>query len=126
MKNESLLIIIFILTIGLNYEADVKGFGYFLDGGDIKKAKLESLSNQETTDIFFNFYGVEIWGVSLVENWIAEAKNYNIRVHIWLDSYNNGDWYYNYRNTIRLNRYIKSVQSYVKISGISGILLLEK
>ncbi len=122
---KPLLLILFVLIIGLNYGADVKGFGYFLEGGSMKKAKLEQLSKQGTTDLFFNYYGIEIWDVSRVEPWISQANNYNIRVHIWCDSYNNGNWIYNSRDTIRLNRYIKAIQSYARISGVYGILLGE-
>ena len=55
---KPLLLILFVLIIGLNYGADVKGFGYFLEGGSMKKAKLEQLSKQGTTDLFFNFFGI--------------------------------------------------------------------
>ena len=123
---KTLLLILFVLIIGLNYGADVKGFGYFLEGGSMKKAKLEQLSKQGTTDLFFNFFGIEIWDVSRVEPWISQANSYNIRVHIWCDSFNNGNWIYDYyRNSIRLNRYIKEIQSYARISGVYGILLGE-
>ena len=56
---KPLLLILFVLIIGLNYGADVKGFGYFLEGGSMKKAKLEQLSKQGTTDLFFNFFGLK-------------------------------------------------------------------
>ena len=123
---KTLLLILFVLIIGLNYGADVKGFGYFLEGGSMKKAKLEQLPKQGTTDLFFNFFGIEIWDVSRVEPWISQANSYNIRVHIWCDSFNNGNWIYDYyRNSIRLNRYIKEIQSYARISGVYGVLLGE-
>ena len=64
-------------------------------------------------------------GINGAMSWISRANNYNIKVHIWFDSCNNGKWVYNSRQQIGLNRYIKVVQSYVKISWVSGILFGE-
>jgi hypothetical protein len=67
-------------------------YGYWVFGLDMKNVDLDSLSLRGTTDLFLNYYAVEKFGKSSVENWIAKANKYGMRVHIWMQAFYDGNW----------------------------------
>ena len=116
---KPLLLILFILSIGFNNSAIHTGFGYWLFGADMKKVNLETLSKQGTTDIFLNFYAIQAHGEKAVVSWIAKANKLKIRIHIWMQVFNNGKWI-NPLNA-NINSIVDEAKKYARISGVSGV-----
>ena len=80
---KTFLVIILALSISLNYRKDLKGFGYWVYGGDMDDIDLNALSNKGTTDIFLNYLAFKTHGESELLSWILKANNLNIRIHVW-------------------------------------------
>lgn len=116
---KSLLLILFIFSIGFINNAVINGFGYWLFGTNMKSVNLGSLSKQGTTDIFLNFYAIKYHGEHEVISWIAKANKLKIRVHIWMQVFYNGDWI-NPLNA-NLNSIINEAKKYARMSGVSGV-----
>ena len=97
-------------------------YAYYLFGKDLKQAKLTQLKKQGTTDIFLNYYAIELHGKTKIEQWIAQAKKQGINVHIWCQCfYQNGKWI-NPKKT-DTSKIIKEIIAYSKIKGVKGINL---
>ena len=96
-------------------------FGYWVFGKDMTKVNLNDLKNRGVTDIFLNYYAFNTHGESTVQEWIQNAYNNNINVHIWMQSFYDGEWH-NPKNT-DLNSKINEAQKYANIHGVYGVHL---
>ena len=101
--------------------------GFWLFGADMKNVNLKTMAKYGVTQIFLNFYAVELYGKGEVANFATQAKKLGINVHIWMQAfYSGGSWIspvnddgsykYSYFNSI-----IKEAKSYAQINGIAGI-----
>ena len=114
-----LLILIISLSISLIDTKDVKGYGYWLYGIDMKNVDLGNLSKQGTTDIFLNFYAIEAHGENQVVSWIQKAKDLKIRVHIWMQAFYHGDWINPMKADI--TKIVNEAKKYARMPGVSGV-----
>ena len=105
-----------------------KGYGYWLWGDSMKRINLKTLKNKGTKHLFLHSYSIDLFGKSTVKSWIAKAKKYGMKVHIWMQVFYNGKWIspinsdgsfkYSY-----MKKQISLAQSYAKIKGVAGIHL---
>lgn len=103
----------------------VQNNGMWLFGSDMKSVNLKTLKNYGFKHIFLNYYALELYGKSGVEKWIKSAKNYGIKVHIWMQVFNNGNWINPVKNGKidydLINSRVNLAKSFAKISGVSGV-----
>ena len=101
------------------------GYGYWVFGGDMKNVDLSALASKGTTDLFLNYYAITKHGKSAVESWIANANTLGMRVHIWMQTFYDGDWINPVKNgspnTALFNQIINEAKSYAAINGVAGI-----
>ena len=99
----------------------VKRVGYWVFGKDMNNVKLETLQKNGVTDIFLNYYAFTAHGKSKVVAWIKKAKKYNIKTHIWVQCFYDGDWV----NPVNmdLNKKRKEIKGYANTEGVYGIHL---
>ena len=111
--------------VTVNKKTTLNGYGYWLFGGDMKNVDLSSLASKGTSDIFLNYYALTKHGQSAVESWIASANSYGIRVHIWMQTFYDGDWINPVKNgspnTAYFNQVISEAEKYAGIKGVAGI-----
>ena len=100
-------------------------YGFWVNGADMKKVNLNTLASRGTTDLFLNYYAIQKHGKSSVENWIASANKYGMRVHIWMQVFNNGKWINPVKNgdanMAYFNQKLSEAMSYAKLKGVSGV-----
>lgn len=107
--------------ISLATNSYLKGYGYWLNGRNMKDVNLSDLSKKGTTDIFLNFYSITLYGQKEVASWISKANQLNIRVHIWMQAfYRNGEWI-NPATTKLTNTILQEAKTYAAIKGVAGI-----
>jgi len=96
------------------------GYGYYVFGRDMKNVDLNLFASYGTTDLLLNYYAFTAHGKSAVESWIANASKVGIRVHIWVQVFNDGGWH-NPINTTFTNEKIEEAKRYARVKGVSGI-----
>ena len=96
-----------------------KHFGYWIFGKDMYNTDLNVLKDNGVTDIFLNYYAIEIYGIDKVFEWINQAKPINI--HIWMQSFYDGEWH-NPANT-DMTKKIEEAKIYGSIDGVYGVHL---
>ena len=116
---KSFLIIILALSISLNNSKNLKGFGYWVYGGDMDDLELKLLSKQGTTDIFLNYLAFKTHGENEIISWIMKANKLNIRIHVWMQVFYNGIWIN--PEEIDINSIVQEAKKYASIQGVSGI-----
>lgn len=104
----------------------VKNNGFWLFGSDMKKVDLNKMAKYGTNNIFLNYYAIELYGKADVASFATQAKSLGIKVHIWMQAFNNGKWIspvykdgsyrYSYFNSL-----IKKAKEYAAIDGVAGI-----
>lgn len=103
-----------------------KGNGYWMWASGIKSVSLKTLKSMGTKQIFLNAYAISLYGKGTVTSWIAQAKKYGMKVHIWAQVFYEGKWVrpmkadgtpdYNY-----MKKRVAKLVSYAKIKGVAGI-----
>jgi len=99
---------------------DTHGYGYYVFGRDMTNVDLNLVASHGTTDLFLNFYAFTAHGKSAVESWIASANKVGIRVHIWMQVFNDGEWH-NPIDTSFQNQRIEEAKEYASVKGVSGV-----
>ena len=101
------------------------GYGYWVFGSDMKSVNLNTLASKGTTDLFLNFYALEAHGQTAVENWIASANKFGMRVHIWMQAFYEGDWVNPVKNGANnqafFNKKITEAKKYANLKGVAGV-----
>ena len=99
----------------------MKRFGYWVFGKDMYNVNLETLKKNGVTDIFLNYYAFTLYGKTKVTAWIKKAKTNNIKTHIWVQCFYDGDWV----NPVNmdLNKKRKEIKGYANTEGVYGIHL---
>ena len=96
-------------------------FGYWVFGKDMLNVNLQNLKNNGVTDLFLNYYAFTTYGESKVQNWIQEAKNKGINVHIWMQCFYDGSWH-NPVNTDLTSR-VNEAKKYASMKNVYGVHL---
>ena len=113
------------------YSIKVKSYytkdnGFWLFGADMKKLDLKKAAKHGTKHIFLNYYAFELHGKSAVSDFACKAKDLGIKVHIWIQVFNNGDWLNPIKkdgsiNYNLINSRIKLAKEYAAVKGVAGI-----
>lgn len=103
-----------------------KDNGFWLFGSDMNKVNLATLHKYGTKHIFLNYYAIHLYGKSNVEKFISKANGYGMKVHIWMQIFNDGKWISpvkddgSYKYSL-FNAKIKEAKSYAAMKGVAGI-----
>ena len=110
-------------TTNNNIKPSVEGvhYGYWVFGKDMYNVNLDTLKNNGFTDIFLNYYAFESHGEYKVVQWIKEANNRNINVHIWVQAFYDGEWHN--PKTTDLTSKKNEIKKYSNFEGVKGIHL---
>lgn len=103
-----------------------KGNGYWLWPEHMKKVSFKTLKKTGTKHIFLQASAFNYYGKSGVTSWIAKAKKYGIKVHIWMQIFYNGKWIkpVNKDGSLKysyMNKKVTQAKKYAKIKGVAGI-----
>ena len=102
-------------------KTDNTHYGYWVFGRDMTSVNLQNLKEKGVTDLFLNYYAFTTHGVDKVKNWIKEADNHNIHVHVWMQCFYDGEWH-NPVYTDFSSR-INEAKEYSLIDGVYGVHL---
>lgn len=104
---------------------DNKKHGYWVLSEDMKKVDLDKLSKNGVNIIFLNSYAFTEHGQRDVLDWIKQANDHGIEVHIWMQIFNTGDWISPLKNgtpdTAYFNYKIEEAKYYAGLDGVSGL-----
>jgi hypothetical protein len=102
-----------------------KKYGYWLWASDMNKVDLDELSKNGVNVIFLNSYAFTEYGQRDVLNWVKDANDHGIEVHVWMQCFYNGGWISPLKNGTPDVRYfnnkIDEAKYYAGLDGISGI-----
>ena len=108
----------------LNFNNE-KEYGYWLWASDMYDVDLDELSDNGVKYIFLNSYAFTEYGQREVLNWIKEANEHGIEVHVWMQIFNTGKWISPLKNGVPdtgyFNYKIEEARYYAGLEGISGI-----
>ena len=100
---------------------DESHYGYWVFGKDMLSVDLQDLKNRGCTDLFLNYYAFTAHGETTVREWIKQARSNRINVHIWMQSFYNGEWIN--PATSDLTDKINEAQRYTSIPEVYGVHL---
>ena len=99
-------------------------FGVYVFAANMKSMDLKKISSYGIRNIFLSYYAFEYWGKDVVKKFISNAKDYGIRVHIWMQCFYEGSWI---NPSTCGNAYkqakIDEAVIYAKFAGVGGIHL---
>ena len=99
----------------------IKHFGYWVFGRDMLNTDLNTLKNNNVTDIFLNYYAFESHGNDRTLQWIRDAKNLGINTHIWMQCFYDGEWH-NPKTTNLIDK-IEEAKTYANMTDVYGVHL---
>lgn len=99
----------------------IKHFGYWVFGRDMLNTDLNTLKNNNVTDIFLNYYAFESHGNDKTLQWIRDAKNLGINTHIWMQCFYDGEWH-NPKTTNLIDK-IEEAKTYANMADVYGVHL---
>ena len=86
---------------------------------------LDELSDNGVNCIFLNSFAFTQYGQREVLDWIKDANDHGIEVHIWMQIFNTGKWISPLKNgtpdTAYFNYKIEEARYYATLEGVSGI-----
>jgi hypothetical protein len=101
--------------------------GFWLFGADMKRINLKTAAKYGANTIFLNSYAFTLHGKSEVAKFVKTANSLGIKVHIWMELFNDGDGWISpvtssgaYRYDL-FNSFIKEAKSYASVKGVAGI-----
>ena len=100
---------------------DESHYGYWVFGKDMLSVDLQDLKNRGCTDLFLNYYAFTAHGEPTVREWIKQARSNKINIHIWMQSFYNGEWIN--PATSDLTDKINEAQRYASIPEVYGVHL---
>lgn len=116
-----------------NYVRLAKGNNaIWLWASHMKQVSFKTLSDNNVGNIFLVESVFSQYGTNSVKNWIATAKKYGLKVHIWVIClYKKGKWINPMKKTnkgyvldnSKINPIISKIKTYTRISGVNGIHL---
>ena len=99
----------------------IKHFGYWVFGKDMLNVNLNNLKDNGVTDLFLNYYAFTTHGENKVLKFIEEANTKNIKIHIWMQCFYDGEWHN--PKTTDLTNQINEAKKYAKLKGVFGVHL---
>ena len=105
---------------------DFNGYGYWLFSTQMNEVNLELLAQRGTSDIFLNYKAFTRYGEASVLDWIEDANELGLRVHIWMQTFHHDDTWINpvkkgAPNYDEFNKIIAQAKHYASLKGVSGI-----
>ena len=103
--------------------------GMWLFARDMGNVNFATLKKYGIKHIFLNEVAIENYGKSYVKNWIKDAKNHAIKVHIWMQVFykSKTGWLNPVKNGKidhnLINSKVKIAKSYAKLKGVGGVHL---
>ena len=100
----------------------------WVNGYSMRSVSFSTLSKNGINNIFLNSYAFTSQGKTYVLNWIKQANNNGLKVHIWMQVFYDGNWISpvnpdgSYKYSLRNSR-ISSAKYYAKLPGVSGVHL---
>ena len=99
--------------------------GYWVWSGDMYNVDFDKLSKNGVNIIFLNSYAFTEHGQRDVLDWIKQANDHGIEVHIWMQIFNTGNWISPLKNgkpdTQYFNYKIEEAKYYAGLKGVSGL-----
>ena len=99
--------------------------GYWVWSGDMYNVDFDKLSKNGVNIIFLNSYAFTEHGQRDVLEWIHQANEHGIEVHIWMQIFNTGSWISPLKNgtpdTQYFNYKIEEARYYAGLEGVSGL-----
>ncbi|KZX15402.1 putative glycoside hydrolase [Methanobrevibacter filiformis] len=105
-------------------------YSIWVRGGDMYSIDFNKLKANGIGHIFLNDFAFTSHGKTKTSAWIKEATKRGLKVHIWVQSFNEDDKWINpvnkktkSYNTIYFSKFYKKIKSYVKVKYVAGIHL---
>lgn len=102
-----------------------KKYGYWLWASDMYEVDFDKLSKNGVNVIFLNSFAFTEYGQRDVMDWVKDANDHGIEVHVWMQIFNTGSWISPLKNGTPDTRYfnykIEEAKYYAGLDGISGI-----
>ena len=96
-------------------------FGYWIFGKDMLNVNLQNFKDCGVTDLFLNYYAITTHGESRVVDWINQANNFGLRVHMWMQCFYDGEWHN--PKDMDLSGKIAEAKKYAGMNGVYGVHL---
>lgn len=96
-------------------------FGYWIFGKDMLNVNLQNFKDCGVTDLFLNYYAITTHGESRVVDWINQANNFGLRVHMWMQCFYDGEWHN--PKDMDLSGKIAEAKKYAGMPGVYGVHL---
>lgn len=100
---------------------DGNHFGYWVFGKDMLNVNLQNFKDCGVTDLFLNYYAITAHGESRVVDWINQANNFGLRVHMWMQCFYDGEWHN--PKDMDLSGKIAEAKKYAGMNGVYGVHL---
>ncbi|MBQ9025005.1 MAG: hypothetical protein IJ104_01295 [Methanobrevibacter sp.] len=106
-----------------NFENDK--YGYWIWAEDMNDVDFDKLSENGVKYIFLNSFAFTEYGQRDVLDWIKQANEHGIEVHVWMQIFNTGSWISPLKNgtpdTQYFNYKIEEAKYYASLDEVSGI-----
>ena len=109
------------ITVNPPHQDTGAHFGYWVFGKDMLDVNLQNLKDCGVTDLFLNYYAFTAHSESRVLDWINQANNLDLHVHIWMQCFYDGEWH----NPVDtdLSGKIAEAEKYAGMPGVYGVHL---
>ncbi|SDA55847.1 putative glycoside hydrolase [Methanobrevibacter millerae] len=102
-----------------------KKYGYWVWAKDMNNVDFDKLSKNGVNVVFLNSFAFTEYGQREVLDWIHEAREHDIEVHVWMQIFNTGNWISPLKNGTPDTRYfnykIEEARYYAGLDEVSGI-----
>lgn len=99
--------------------------GYWVWSDDMNNIDFDKLSKNGVNIIFLNSFAFTEHGQREVLDWVKQANEHGIEVHVWMQIFNTGSWISPLKNGTPDNQYfnykIEEAKYYAGLEGIKGI-----
>ena len=104
----------------------INGNGYWVQAKDMFKVDLAALASQGVGNIFLNYYAFSLYTEASILDWIQQANDLHIKVHIWMQVFYDSGWILpvlddgtpDYEH---FNQKIEEALYYASLPGVAGI-----
>ncbi len=104
----------------------INGNGYWVQAKDMFKVDLAALASQGVGNIFLNYYAFSLYTEASILDWIQQANDLHIKVHIWMQVFYDSGWILpvlddgtpDYEH---FNEKIEEALYYASLPGVAGI-----
>lgn len=101
---------------------DANHFGYWVWSSSMYEINFTDLANHGVTDLFLNSYAYEKYGQTALEDWIGDANDEGIHIHLWKNIFYDGTWHRPIINgTVNYEYFDEMIETLVKYANITGL-----